>query len=206
MFKRLSLLALLLAGALISASGALAAGGNYTVTGGTASERAQVHSALDASAFPWSIVPGPIAITIAHGGPSQASPGAISLDANLLDAGRFSWGVVQHEYAHQVDFALLDDGMRNRLAPLLGGAYWWPPYAFEGHAAADCERFADMVAWAYWPSGDNVMRASTPSDENYGISPEAFRAALQSALPALAAALPLRTTAAATPKPKRSHH
>ena len=31
-------------------------------------------------------------------------PGQIWLDASLLDSGRFSWGVVQHEYAHQVDF------------------------------------------------------------------------------------------------------
>ena len=78
----------------------------------------------------------------------RRAPDQIWLDADLLDSGRFSWGVVQHEYAHQVDFALLDDATRAQLQHAARRpTAWW---GAEGHAKLDCERFADLVAWAYW--------------------------------------------------------
>ena len=55
---------------------------------------------------------------------SEAVPGKIFLDPGLLDSGEFAWGVVQHEYAHLVDFALLNDATRARLDGALGGSVW----------------------------------------------------------------------------------
>ena len=169
--------------ALALAPSALASGGNYTFDGGSANERAQVTQALDASSFPWGIVPGPITIHILRGVPSHAAPGQIWLDASLLDAGRFSWGVVQHEYGHQVDFAVLTDAMRAQLHDLLHGSSW-SSSGGEGHSQYDCERFADLVSWAYWPSADNVMRPQGAQDEGGQVTPAAFRAVLATLLPA----------------------
>jgi hypothetical protein len=169
MFKRLLIT---FAFALVLAPGALAAGGNYSFDGGTRAQQAQVRSALNASSFNWSVVPGPIAIHIGRGDGPHASAGQIWLDSSLLDSGRFSWGVIQHEYAHPVDFALLTDGMRSQLAPLLGGSSWWSG----SHDAVSCERFADAVAWAYWSSPDNVLRPTK-------LAADQFRATLAVLIP-----------------------
>lgn len=158
--------------ALVVAPGAFAAGGNYTLDGGTHAQQAQVRSGLNASSFNWGVVPGPVVIHIGHGDGPHAAPGQIWLDASLLDSGRFSWGVIQHEYAHQVDFALLTDPMRARLETLLGGSSWWNG----AHDSLSCERFADALAWAYWPSPDNVLRPDRPAGEQ-------FRAALALLIP-----------------------
>jgi hypothetical protein len=122
MFKRLALPVVL---ALAFAPSALAGGGDYVFEGGTHAQQLQVISALNASTFNWSLVPDTVVIHISRGASSHAGPGAIWLDAGLLDSGRFAWGVVQHEYAHQVDFALLTDPMRTKLHELLPGTSWW---------------------------------------------------------------------------------
>ena len=49
-----------------------------------------------------------------------------------------------------------------QLHGLLHGTSWW---GGEGHAELDCERFADALAWAYWPSHDNVMKPLSAADE-----------------------------------------
>lgn len=170
MLKRLLLT---LAFALVAAPGALAAGGNYTFDGGSRTQQAQVRSALNVSSFSWSIVPGQVVIHIGSGDGPHAVAGQIWLDASLLDSGRFSWGVIQHEYAHQVDFSLLTEAMRSQLEPLLGGSSWWNGTA---HDLLTCERFADAVAWTYWPSPDNVLRPARPAAAE-------FRAALALLLP-----------------------
>jgi hypothetical protein len=171
---RMRLLVSSLAVALVLAPGALAGGGHYVFDGGTRAQQAQVRAALDASSFDWGVVPGAVTIHIGGSGGPHATPGAIWLDGRLLDSGRFSWGVIQHEYAHQVDFALLTDPMRGRLHTLLGGTSWWDG----SHATLDGERFADALAWSYWPSPENALRpAWTP-----GTSAGAFRAALGSLL------------------------
>ena len=122
MALRLHLLLVTLLGAatLMLAPAAAARGGSYVVDGGTAAERSQVADALSASTFDWSLVPVQVKIHVARGINSHAQAGEIWLDANLLDSGRFAWGVVQHEYAHQVDFFLLDDQMRAQLSAALG--------------------------------------------------------------------------------------
>jgi hypothetical protein len=158
--------------ALALAPGALAAGGNYTFDGGTRAEQVQVRSGLDASSFNWSVVPGPVVIHIGRGNGPHAAAGQIWLDASLVDSGRFAWGVIQHEFAHQVDFSLLTYSMRSRLETLLGSSSWWAG----SHDSLGCERFADAVAWAYWPSPDNVLRPDRPAAEP-------FRAALALLLP-----------------------
>jgi len=122
MLKRL-VLPLILAFALAPA--AQAAGGRYVFDGGTRAQRGQVASALGASSFDWNLVPGRIVIHIGKGISSHAVAGQIWLDGRLLNTGRFSWGVVQHEYAHQVDFLVLSDPMRAQLQPLLQDTEWW---------------------------------------------------------------------------------
>ena len=185
--------------ALVLAPGAFAQGGNYAFDGGTRAEQAQVKAALDASSFDFSIVPGRVAVHIQQGIAPYSTPGQIFLDAGLLDAGRLSWGVVQHEYAHQVDFSVLDTAGRARLQAALGGASWCSGAV---HAELTCERFADLVSWAYWSSPDNVMKPSSATDEGGQISPAAFRALLAQVLPAPAVRA-VASISAHRPSPKR---
>ena len=138
--------------------------GSYTFDGGTKKERETVVAALEASSFDWGLVPATVTIRIADCGCAGSRPGLIVLDEELLSSapyGRaYTWAIVQHEYAHQVwDFAL-DDGARALLRARLGGAdfcYEQPGLPHDAHA---CERFADTLAWAYWPDPDNPSRWS----------------------------------------------
>jgi hypothetical protein len=169
---------------LVGPPSARAAGGRYTVEGGTAAERAQIGDALRASSFDWSLVPAQIEIHVARGVDSRATPGQIWLDADLLDSGRFAWGVVQHEYAHEVDFFLLTDAVRAELLPRLGGEAWSNLSGTDSpHRQLAAERFASTLAWSYWPSPDNVMRPDGQSDESAAMAPAPFRALLERILP-----------------------
>ena len=154
-----------------------AAGGRYVFDGGTPGEQAQVRSALNASTFDWNLVPAQVTIHVKRGiMSSYASPGEIWLDADLLDAGQFSWGTIQMEYAHQVHFLLLDDRQRSELTTTLGARAWcWENAALE-HADNGCERFAATLAWSYWPSPLNSMKPSGPGDESAALPPATFRA------------------------------
>lgn len=206
MFRRLLFQFALAVVALGVAPTAFAAGGHYIFDGGSQAEQAQVTGALNASAFPWDAVPGDVVVHIRRGVASHAAPNQIWLDANLLDAGRFAWGVVQHEYAHEVDFAVLTDVTRTQLHALLHGAAWW---GGEGHSALDCERFADLVAWAYWTSPDNVMKPQSAQDEGGQVAPAAFRAALAALLPGVPLASQstrVIASAGATLSTRRSKH
>jgi hypothetical protein len=138
-----------------------AVGGRFAFAGGTPRQQSEVRRALGASSFDWGIVPPRITIHIAPVPTSFAVPGAIWLDTALLNAGPLAWGVVQHEYAHQVDFFLLDDGSRSVLQRELGATAWCPDVPVSRDSLG-CERFASALAWAYWPSADNVMRAAVP--------------------------------------------
>ncbi len=183
------------------AQSALAGGGNYSFAGGTAKEQATVHNALEASGFSWSLIPATVTIHIGPYGSSYSTYGEIFLDGSLLDSGRFSWGVVQHEMGHQVDFFLLDDAKRMQLQQLLGGVDWC--YSTPGlkHADHGCERFASELAWAYWQSGDNAMRPSNASDEAGAVPTAQFRAVLTQLIgaPTLASPPPVSTTKAFAP-------
>jgi hypothetical protein len=177
------------AASLVLAGGAQARGGHYVFDGGTTAEQTQVKKALDVSAFDWNVVPATVTVHIAPGHASEALRGEIWLDADLLDAGNFSWGVVQHEYAHQVDFFLLDDARHAKLAAL-GGKAWWAsdgqtasaPNGTLAHADLTSERFASTLAWAYWPSTANSMRPTSKSDESAAMAPAAFRTLLSTVL------------------------
>ncbi|MDQ3823013.1 MAG: hypothetical protein M3321_07225 [Actinomycetota bacterium] len=171
-----------LVGAVSLAGEAAAAGGRYTVVGATPAERTQIRAALNASAFDWSVVPAEITIHVAQGAHPHAIPGHIWLDARLLAAGRFSWAVVQHEYAHQVDFFLLDPPRRALLNAALGGLDWCGAVTGLHHAAYGCERFASTLAWAYWPSPHNVLRPESGGDEAAAMPAPKFRALLSTLL------------------------
>jgi hypothetical protein len=152
------------------------AGGDYVLDGGTKAQRQTVTAALAASSFDWSVVPGPITIHIVRGQPSRSIPHEIWLDANLLDAGTFAWGVVQHEYAHQVDYLLFDDATRANLLKRLGGRDWCYSVPDLPHNAYGCERFASTLAWSFWQSPDNCMRPAAHRDESSAMQPKKFRA------------------------------
>lgn len=157
---------------------ARAAGGNYVFDGGTAQQQRVVRSALEVSTFPWGVVPRQVVIHVASGISSQATPGQIWLDSALLDTGAFSWGLVQHEYAHQVDFLLLDDAVRAALLQVLGGRAWGWDVPGLDHADYGSERFASTLAWSYWQSSDNSLRPVSPGDEAGAATPRAFKALL----------------------------
>jgi hypothetical protein len=167
---------LLLAVVSLALSGkAQAAGGNYVFDGGTASQQRSVSAALNASSFNWSRVPNRITIHIKKNVASEAAPGQIWIDSNLLNAGKFAWGTIQHEYAHQVDFFLMNDLMRAEVATKLGGASWWQSGTF-GHSKLTSERFASTLAWSYWSSNHNTMRPAMLGIESGAIAPTQFRA------------------------------
>jgi hypothetical protein len=196
----LTLLSLL---ALTAPAPAVAGGGRYVVDGGSAAERSQVRAALRASSFDWGLIPATIQVHVARGVDSYAVPGAVYLDANVLDAGRFSWGIVQHEFAHQVDFFLLDDAKRAELAARLGTQDWCYGVPDLEHAEYGCERFASELAWAYWQSPDNTLRPESTADEAGAIPPAPFRALLAQLIGAPQTAPSTVPAKAQAPKRKR---
>jgi hypothetical protein len=202
--RRLRPLILLLSAACVLgfASPASAAGGNYVFAGGTANQQTQVKLALNASAFDWSLVPQQIVIHIVPAFDSQATAGNIWLDPRLLDAGMFSWGVVQHEYAHQVDFFLLDDAKRQLLNVQLGGSDWCYGLPGLGHDKYGCERFASTLAWAYWPNAQNSMKPVNAKDESAAMAPTKFRQ-LMGIMIGAPTTLPLAKVTAFAPKRKK---
>jgi len=165
--------------ALALAPAALASGGHYTFAGGTPNEQKQVTQALQASSFDWNVVPVPVTINISRNIEfSYSTPGQIWLDANLLDSGSFSWGVVQMEYGQQVQYTALDAQERAELTPLLGAQQWCYDDPSLPRGANACERFAAVLAWSYWPSAANSMRPAGSSDWSASMSPKAFRTLL----------------------------
>ncbi|HEY5058925.1 MAG TPA: hypothetical protein VII51_07885 [Gaiellaceae bacterium] len=165
--------------ALALADVAWAGGGRYVIDGGTPTEQAQVHAALDASGFDWDIVPTQVTIHIVRGiSSSYSTRGQIWLDANVLDAGVFSWGVVQMEYGQQVQFALLDEAERARLTAQLGASQWCYENPSLPRGDNGCERFSATLAWAYWPAAQNSMRPTGPGDWSASMNATDFRSLL----------------------------
>jgi hypothetical protein len=163
----------------VMANPAAAANGNYVVAGGTANEQAQVRQALDASSFDWSLVPTQVTIHIVKGLPaSYSTPGQTWLDANLLDAGEFSWGTVQMEYAQQVQFTTLNEQQRTALTTQLGAQQWCYDNPALPRGDNACERFAATLAWAYWPSSQNSMKPAGATDWSASMDPKTFRVLL----------------------------
>ena len=177
----MSRLSLLLLGTVVAAMllppAGRATGGRYAFAGGTQRQRAEITRALTASSFDWDVVPVRVTIHIQRGAASRATAGDIWLDADLLDAGTFAWGVVQHEFAHQVDFFVLTPQERTLLLHELGAKTWCSDTVVR-RATLGCERFASALAWAYWPSPENCMR---PADD--GVEARPFRALISSLLP-----------------------
>ena len=169
--------------ALLAVPAARAGGGTYVFDGGTPADHAQVRAALDASSFDWSLVRTTVAIHIGSFPYPHATPGDIWLDARLVRAGVFSWALIQDEYAHQIDFFLLDDMQRTFLNSVLGGRVWChADLPGLPHADYGCERFTSTFVWAYWPTRDNVYRPLTAADESAALPAHEFRALLDSLL------------------------
>ena len=166
-----------------AAADAQARGGHYAIDGGNARHRAAVRAALDASSFDWSIVPAQVAIHLVPGAAPAATPGEIWLDPTLLDAGVFSWALVQDEYAHQVDYFLFDAQDRRILNTLLRGTVWcYGDRSGLPHAAYGCERFSSTLVWAYWPVKGNAYRPESRSAESAAMDPVRFRSLVGSLL------------------------
>ena len=157
---------------------AYARDGHYSFEGGNAPARGQVRAALEASSFDWGVVPVRVRIHIRSGVASHATPGDIWLDPRLLAAGRFGWGVVQHEYAHQVGFFLTGSYERARLMRVFGTRAWCHETRHHSHGANACERFAALLTWAHWRSPWNV--AARP-DARRGTSARRLVAAIADA-------------------------
>jgi len=147
---------------------------NYTFDGGTPVQQAEVTAALGASGMNWFLVPQTVTIHIQDNAIAEATPGNIWLSPGLLSSGEFAWATVQHEYAHQIDFYVLNDDDRAILTAVLGGHGWNPP-AGTPHSQITAERFASETAWAYWPSFNNSLMPHKASDEAGGMDPTKFR-------------------------------
>jgi hypothetical protein len=148
------------------------------VEGGSAHARAQVARALAASDFDWSTIRARVTVHIGDF-ESRSTAGHVWLNERLLTSGTFSWGVVLHEFAHQVDFLMLDAADRERLRTAFGVAEWFPGRARLRHEAYGCERFASTFAWSFWPSRANSMRPSAVGDESSSMPPPSFRRLVQ---------------------------
>lgn len=171
-------LAAVIAAAFVFPACAQAAGGDYVFDGASPSERSTVRAALNASSFDWGVVPKQVTIHAGRYGVSHSTPGHVWLDRGLLASGRFAWATVMDEYAHQVDFFVLDPTRRALLQQRLGASAWCYEVSGLAHGAHGCERFASMVAWAYWPSKDNAYRPASPSDESAAMPAGEFRTLL----------------------------
>jgi hypothetical protein len=89
---------------------------------------------------------------------------------------------VQDEYAHQIDYFLLDDAKRARLNWELGGRDWCYGVKNLPHSQYGCERFASTLVWSYWQSRDNAYRPDAWDDESAAMAPAPFRALLSAML------------------------
>jgi hypothetical protein len=176
--QMLRLLVAVLAAAFVLPASAQAAGGSYTFEGASARERSTVRAALNASSFDWGVVPKQVTVHVGRYGVSHSTPGHVWLDRGLLASGRFAWATVMDEYAHQVDFFVLDAARRALLQQRLGASAWCYEVSGLAHGAHGCERFASMVTWAYWPSKDNAYRPASAADESAAMPAGEFRSLL----------------------------
>jgi hypothetical protein len=142
---------------------AQAADGNYVLEGGSPEAQETVRAAVEASRFDFDSIPTQITIRISSCGCAGARPGLIVLDGAVVTdtslGDRYSWGVIQNEFAHQVDFSLFDDADRAAMRGLVGGKDWCYERAGLLHDQHGCERFSDVFTWAFWPTKQNIFRA-----------------------------------------------
>jgi hypothetical protein len=153
------------------------ASANYAVVGGSTRESAQIEAALAASSFDWRVLPS-IQVHVEPGVPARSTPGHVWLSSELLSSGRFGWAVIQDEFAHQVDFFLLDDDEREILNAALGGDSWYAG-ASVPHSRRGVERFTSTFVWAYWPARENSYRPRSKGDESAALRPTSFRSLLE---------------------------
>ena len=98
----------------------------------------------------------------------------------MLAHGRDAWGIVQHEYAHEVDYFRFDAAIRARLDRLLGAKTWWPNGRFR-HDQYGAERFASTLSYAYWPSRHNILLRGAHAEAT-ALPPARFRRVVEAVL------------------------
>jgi hypothetical protein len=112
-------------------------------------------------------VPVEVTIQLVDCGCAGSRPGVIVLDETLLESPpygpAYTWGLVHHEYAHQIWWYVLDDVERTFLQERLGGTDLCFEQRGLPHDAHTCERFANTLAWAYWPVEGNPVQGERPS-------------------------------------------
>lgn len=145
--------------ALAFVGAAEAKGGNYEIVGATPTQQATIRDALEVSEFNWSVVPARITIRVSPDLANQAESvrGEIRIQSSFLDWGISAWASIQHEYAHQVDYYLLDNGRRDEALRVLGLPFPWRDLS-RPHDERGVEHFATMLSVAYWPSVLNLLR------------------------------------------------
>jgi hypothetical protein len=161
--------------ALTLAAPALASGGHYTVDGGTEFEQAQVRLALDVSKFDFDQVPDLIRIHIQPGETTESLPGDIWVGADWFKLTPTTWGFIQHEYAHQLDFFVLTAAQRAEAATLLGASRW----DFDGELAHEdygAERFASLLAYTFWPERTSAESPELDADTRAALANTTIRA------------------------------
>lgn len=197
------LLAAFLIALALPGSAAAVLNGPITINGGNAYEQNQVRAALRVSAFDYTPIAARVTVVIARNIPTSdaSSNGVVNLDANLLDAGEFSWGVTQHEMGHEVDFFYLTSADRAVLLNALGGTSWWYTAPMLLHGDYGCERLASELSWAFWPDkAQNSMHPVGVRDESNEMPLTAFRALVSQLL----AADQYTATATGAPQPAPS--
>jgi hypothetical protein len=171
----LSLAALLASVVAADRAAAFNAKAGYIFDGGTAAQRQQVRAALEASWFDWSQLRAPVIVHIRRIGVSHATPGHVWLDTDLLNSGKFAWATVLDEFAHQVDYQLLNPDHRSLLARELDASAWCYETPGLSHSSYGCERFASVFAWAYGPSIESSYRPRSRHEESAAMPAPAFR-------------------------------
>jgi hypothetical protein len=102
--------------------------------------------------------PPQITIQVSRCSCAGAREGLIVLDVIREDSlgEKYAWGIIQHEYAHQIDYFLFQRADRRAVRNTLGGKDWCYETAGVAHDDHGCERFADVFSWAFWPTQENV--------------------------------------------------
>lgn len=177
--------------ALIFAGTAAAKGGSFAFDGGTPFEQQQVTQALAVSSFDFSQVTQAITVHIVPStdphlaGGTEAgysTPGDVWLSTYWLEFGQLGWGIVQHEFAHEIDYYVLTDAQRADLLKHLdpsGSTTSWCDHAAL-YEARPCEWFASELAYAFWPSDANIQAPNYTGNLSGHMTPTAFRAELDS--------------------------
>ena len=177
-FARLVLAATLLALVLPGSAVATSAGAYVAFDGGSVRERAQVRAALQTSSFDWAVVQQQTTVHIGTYGTSYSTPGHVWLDARPAPHGQASRGRPSWTSSPTRSTSSCSTSRAARSSGEASGPRPGATSSPSRPLALGRERFASMVAWAYWPSKENAYRPRSRTDETAAMPAPAFRALL----------------------------